>query len=77
MEKARKLDIREEIYYDIIRKKTASLIAAACSAGAASVSSDEDLIERMRTFGELIGIAFQIRMICWIMVMPISGTHRY
>ncbi|HAE13816.1 MAG TPA: polyprenyl synthetase [Bacteroidetes bacterium] len=61
MEKARKLDIREEIYYDIIRKKTASLIAAACSAGAASVSSDEDLIEQMRTFGELIGIAFQIK----------------
>ena len=61
MEKARKLDIREEVYFDIIRKKTASLIAAACSAGTASVSSDETLIERMRHFGELIGIAFQIK----------------
>lgn len=61
MEKARRLDIREEVYYDIIRKKTASLIAAACSAGTASVSSDEELIEKMRYFGELIGIAFQIK----------------
>ncbi len=61
IEKARRLDIREEIYYDIIRKKTASLIASACSAGAASVSDDEALIEDMRLFGELIGIAFQIK----------------
>ena len=42
-------------------KRRPALIAAACSAGAASVSSDEDLIEQMRTFGELIGIAFQIK----------------
>ena len=61
IEKARRLDIQEEIYYDIIRQKTASLIASACSAGAASTTKDEDVIERMRLFGEKIGIAFQIR----------------
>ncbi len=61
IEKARKLDIQENIYYDIIRKKTASLIAAACSAGCASVSSDEKLIDKMHQFGEKIGIAFQIK----------------
>ncbi|MFN3939002.1 MAG: polyprenyl synthetase family protein, partial [Chitinophagales bacterium] len=61
IEKARRLDIQEDVYYDIIRKKTASLIAAACSAGAASVTQDETLIEKMRLFGERIGIAFQIK----------------
>lgn len=61
IEKARRLDIKEEIYYDIIRQKTASLIAAACSAGAASITTDETIIERMRLLGEKIGIAFQIR----------------
>lgn len=61
IEKARRLDIKEDIYYDIIRQKTASLIASACSAGAASVTDDEEVIERMRFFGEKIGIAFQIR----------------
>lgn len=61
IEKARRLDIKENIYYDIIRQKTASLIASACSAGAASVTDDEEVIERMRFFGEKIGIAFQIR----------------
>ena len=61
IEKARRLDIEESIYYDIIRQKTASLIASACSAGAASVSSDPEIIEKMRLFGEKIGIAFQIR----------------
>jgi octaprenyl-diphosphate synthase len=61
IEKARKLDIEEPIYYEIIRQKTASLIAAACAAGAASTSADENLIEKMRLFGEKIGIAFQIR----------------
>lgn len=61
IEKARKLDIVEEVYFDIIRKKTASLIAACCAAGAASVSDDENLIEKMRVFGESIGIAFQIK----------------
>ncbi|MCK6693977.1 MAG: polyprenyl synthetase family protein [Thermoanaerobaculia bacterium] len=61
MEKARRLDIREDIYYDIIRQKTASLIAAACSAGAASITADEAIIERVRLFGEKTGMAFQIR----------------
>jgi len=61
IEKARRLDIQEDIYYDIIRQKTASLIASACSAGAASTTKDEEVIERMRLFGEKIGIAFQIR----------------
>jgi octaprenyl-diphosphate synthase len=61
IEKARRLDIEEPIYYDIIRKKTASLIAAACQAGAASTTTDEEQIETMRLFGEKIGIAFQIK----------------
>jgi octaprenyl-diphosphate synthase len=61
IEKARRLDIKEDIYYDIIRQKTASLIAAACAVGAASTTQDDDLIEKMRLFGEKIGIAFQIR----------------
>lgn len=61
IEKARKLDIEEPVYYDIIRKKTASLIASCCSCGAASVTSDEKKIEQMRDFGEAVGIAFQIK----------------
>ncbi len=61
IEKARRLDIQEDIYYEIIRKKTATLIASACSAGAASATQNEDLISAMRLFGEKIGIAFQIK----------------
>jgi len=61
IEKARRLDIEESVYFEIIRQKTASLIASACSAGAASVSQDAEVVERMRLFGEKIGIAFQIR----------------
>ena len=61
IEKARRLDIEEPVYYEIIRQKTASLIASACSAGAASATRDESVIETMRLFGEKIGIAFQIR----------------
>jgi octaprenyl-diphosphate synthase len=61
IEKARKLDIKEDVYYEIIRQKTASLIAAACSAGAASTTKDAEQIERMRLFGEKIGVAFQIK----------------
>ncbi len=61
IEKARKLDITEEVYYDIIRQKTATLIAACCSLGAASVKPDSKHVERMRKFGELIGMAFQIK----------------
>ncbi|HUH73137.1 MAG TPA: polyprenyl synthetase family protein [Chitinophagales bacterium] len=61
MEKARKLDITEEIYFQIITNKTASLIAAACATGAASTTNDKELIEKMRLMGEYIGIAFQIK----------------
>lgn len=61
IEKARKLDITEAVYFDIIRQKTATLIAACCGIGAASVGSEEDEVEKMRKFGELIGIAFQIK----------------
>jgi octaprenyl-diphosphate synthase len=62
IEKARRLDITEDIYYEIIRQKTATLIAACCSLGACSVAPENDeVIERMRKFGELIGMAFQIK----------------
>lgn len=61
LEKARRLDITEEVYYDIITKKTASLIASCCAIGAAAVNSDKDTIEKMRQFGEYTGIAFQIK----------------
>jgi octaprenyl-diphosphate synthase len=61
MEKARRLDIDESIYYEIIRQKTASLIAAACSAGASSVTDDETTIRKMWLFGEKLGTAFQIK----------------
>ncbi|MCH2043080.1 MAG: polyprenyl synthetase family protein [Saprospiraceae bacterium] len=61
IEKARRLDIKEEVYFEIIRKKTASLIASACASGAASTTNDPHIIEQMRLFGEKIGISFQIR----------------
>lgn len=61
IEKARKLDIKEEIYFNIIRQKTASLIAACCACGASSAGRDEETIKQMHRFGELIGIAFQIK----------------
>lgn len=61
LEKARRLDIQEDIYFEIIRKKTASLIASACACGAASVSQDEAHIQNARLLGEKIGIAFQIK----------------
>ena len=61
IEKARSLDITEEVYFEIIRQKTATLIAACCGIGAASVGSSKEEIEKMRLFGELIGIAFQIK----------------
>lgn len=61
IEKARRLDIDESVYFDIITKKTASLIAACCAVGAASVKSSEEEVERMRLFGESLGIAFQIK----------------
>ncbi len=61
IEKARKLDITEDVYFDIIRQKTATLIAACTGIGAASVGAKQDEIDVMRQFGELIGIAFQIK----------------
>ena len=61
IEKARTLDITEEVYYNIIRQKTATLIAACCSLGAASVKPNSNDIEILRKFGELIGMAFQIK----------------
>ena len=62
IEKARRLDITEDVYYEIIRQKTATLIAACCSLGACAVNpEDAEVIERMRKFGELIGMAFQIK----------------
>jgi octaprenyl-diphosphate synthase len=61
IEKARKLDLTEEVYYDIIRQKTATLIAACCAMGAQSVNASKQEVETMRKFGELIGMAFQIK----------------
>ena len=61
IEKARRLDITEDIYYEIIRKKTATLIASCCALGARSVIEDDSNVEKMRLFGELIGMAFQIK----------------
>lgn len=61
IEKSRKLDINEEIYYEIIRQKTASLIAACCGVGASSSGADETTIQKMRLFGEKIGMAFQLK----------------
>ena len=61
MEKARRLDIDEQIYFEIIRKKTASLIASCCACGATSSGANQDIIIKMKTFGEKTGIAFQIQ----------------
>ena len=61
IEKARLLDITEDVYYDIIRQKTATLIAACCSMGACSVRPDSKDVETFRKFGELCGMAFQIK----------------
>ncbi len=61
IEKTRNLNLSEEVYYDIIRKKTASLIASCCAIGAASAGANSEQIEQMRLFGEKIGIAFQMK----------------
>ncbi|HDZ07105.1 polyprenyl synthetase family protein [Maribacter sp.] len=61
IEKARRLDITEEVYYEIIRQKTATLIAACCSLGACSVKPESTDVETFRKFGELCGMAFQIK----------------
>ena len=61
IEKARKLDIEEAVYFEIIRAKTASLLSASCAAGAYSSSKDNEITEYFRLLGEKIGIAFQIK----------------
>jgi octaprenyl-diphosphate synthase len=61
LEKARSLNLREDVYFEIIRNKTASLLASACAAGAWATSNDETITEKMRLFGEKTGIAFQIK----------------
>ncbi len=61
MEKARKLNITEEVYFNIIRQKTASLISACCESGAFSANAGTDTRQRMRDFGTAVGIAFQIK----------------
>lgn len=61
LEKARTLKIKEETYYEIIKNKTASLLASACAAGAWSASKDDTITEKMKAFGENAGMAFQIK----------------
>ena len=61
IEKSRQLDITEAVYYEIIRQKTASLIASCCAVGASSGGANEEVVETMREFGEKIGMAFQIK----------------
>src|SRR5690606_15880792 len=61
LEKARRMDIEEPIYFEVIRQKTASLIASCCACGAASARVDTEMIAKMRLFGEKVGIAFQIK----------------
>lgn len=61
MEKTRRLDIKEELYFEIIRRKTASLLASSCAAGIFSTTGNKELTEKMRAFGEKTGIAFQIK----------------
>ncbi len=60
-EKSRKLDITEDVYYEIIRQKTASLIASCCAVGASSSGASKEVVDKMRQFGEKIGMAFQIK----------------
>ncbi len=61
IEKARRLDINEEVYFDIIYKKTATLIASCSACGAKSVNSDEETVEKMKLFGKYAGLAFQLK----------------
>jgi octaprenyl-diphosphate synthase len=61
IEKARRLDISEDIYFEIIRKKTASLISSCCACGASSTGASAELTTHMKKFGELVGISFQIK----------------
>lgn len=61
IEKTRNLNFDESIYYEIINGKTASLLASSCAAGASSVTKDSNVIEKMRAFGDAVGMAFQIK----------------
>jgi octaprenyl-diphosphate synthase len=61
LEKARNLNLKEDVYYDIIKGKTASLLASCCAAGASSTFEDDSKVERLRLFGEKTGMAFQIK----------------
>ena len=61
IEKTRKLNITEDIYFEIIRSKTASLLSSACCVGAWSTTGDEEIAAKMKLFGENVGIAFQIK----------------
>lgn len=61
IEKARNLNLDEDIYFEIIRNKTASLLSSACAVGAFSTSQDKNITEKMKSFGEKVGIAFQIK----------------
>jgi len=61
IEKARRLDITEEVYYEIITAKTASLIASCCATGSSSAGADEEQVRQMHAFGTAAGIAFQIK----------------
>lgn len=61
IEKARHLDITEEVYYEIIRQKTASLIASCCAVGASSSGASPEIVKQMKQFGEHVGMAFQIK----------------
>jgi octaprenyl-diphosphate synthase len=61
IEKSRKLNLKEDIYFEIIRTKTASLLASACAVGAWTTSKDKDITSKMKLFGEKVGIAFQIK----------------
>ncbi|GAB2954163.1 polyprenyl synthetase family protein [Hymenobacter coalescens] len=61
IEKARRLDITEDVYFDIIRQKTASLIASCTAVGASSAGASKEMVERARLFGEKVGMAFQIK----------------
>ena len=61
IEKARKLDITEAVYFEIIRQKTASLIASCCAVGASSSGASKQVVEKAKKFGEIVGLAFQIK----------------
>ena len=61
IEKARTLNLVEQVYFEIIRNKTASLLASSCAAGAFSSSGDEVVTEKLNRFGEAVGVAFQIK----------------